>query len=201
MKKFIVATILMGILLFSNSILFAQKQPPKHKKEARTHKVQKHNKRVSNVRMLNYPRNRVVVVKKRQYRTIAALPVGHTTISFRGRNYFYDAGFYYNYIGNTYSLIAPPMGIRIKILPPNHHKIFINRVPHFYYMGAYYKQIGDEYEIVEPAVGTVVPELPADDVDEVTIDGLAFYEYDNVLYKSVVTESGVQYEVAGKVNP
>ncbi len=74
-------------------------------------------------------------------------------------------------------------------------------VPHFYYMGTYYRQNNnEEYETVEPAVGAIVPELPDHDVDEVTIDGKTFFEYDNVLYKSVVTNDGVQYEVVGKLD-
>lgn len=200
MKKYLVTSLVIGILLFFNCSIFAQKHPEKHNKNTKTHRVQKYNNKPSHVKAYKYPRNKVVVIKKRNIRTVAVLPVGHTTILFKGRNYFYDAGYYYNFVGNTYSLIAPPIGIRIKILPPDHKKIFINKVPHFYYMGVYYKQIDNEYQIVEPTIGTVVPELPTDNVEEITIDGNKYYEYDNFLFKAIVTENGVQYEVVGKLD-
>jgi len=73
-------------------------------------------------------------------------------------------------------------------------------VPHFYFMGTYYKQVNEEYETVQPAVGTIVPELPDHNVEEVTIDGKTYFEYDNILYKTVVIKSGVQYEVVGKLD-
>ena len=58
----------------------------------------------------------------------------------------------------------------------------------------------NEYEVVEPSVGTVVPELPENDVEVVTIDGETYYEFDDILYKPLVTKEGVQYEVVGRLD-
>ncbi len=66
-------------------------------------------------------------------------------------------------------------------------------------MGTYYREVGSEYEAVEPVVGTIVPELPEDNVDEITIDGQTYYEYDDMLYKAIVTSTGIEYEVVGKL--
>jgi Family of unknown function (DUF6515) len=146
-----------------------------------------------------YPRTNVKVVKQRNVNVVQTLPIGYSTVTFGGRNLYYHGGRYYNSVGNTYSVIAAPIGLRVKVLPVGHRRIFIGAVPHYYYGGVYYRQTGDEYEAVEPSVGTIVPELPTDNVEEVVIDGQTLYEYDNVLYKSIVTKRGVQYEVVGKL--
>lgn len=146
-----------------------------------------------------YSRVNVKIVKQRNVNVIQSLPIGYSTVTFGGRNLFYHGGRYYNAVGNSYSLIAAPIGLRVRILPIGYRRIFIGAVPHYYYGGVYYRQIGDEYEAVEPSVGTIVPELPTDNVEEVIIDGQTLYEYDNFLYKSIVTRKGVQYEVVGKL--
>jgi hypothetical protein len=46
----------------------------------------------------------------------------------------------------------------------------------------------------------VVPELPENDVEVVTIDGETYYEFDDILYKPLVTKEGVQYEVVGRLD-
>ena len=76
----------------------------------------------------------------------------------------------------------------------------MRRLPHYYYRGVYYRQVNNEYEVVEPSVGTVVPELPENDVEVVTIDGETYYEFDDILYKPLVTKEGVQYEVVGRLD-
>lgn len=144
-----------------------------------------------------FARTNLTIVRKRNVRVVQALPTGYSTIGFGGRNFFFHGGRYYNYVGNSYSMIAPPFGLRIRVLPVGYRRIFIGPIPHFYYGGVYYRQVGDEYETVQPAVGTIVPELPQDDIEEVTIDGQTLYEVDNILYKSVVTNDGNQYEVVG----
>lgn len=144
--------------------------------------------------------NQVYVVKEKRGRKVKVLPVGYSTVVYGGRDYYYHQGRFYNGYNGAYVAIAPPIGIHVRILPSGYRKIIIGGNPFFYFSGTYYRQIGDEYETVEPAKGTLVPELPMDDVEKVIIDGQTYYEYDKVLYKPVVTESGVQYEVAGQLD-
>jgi hypothetical protein len=115
-RGFIITLVICILALFTNN-LFAQKHPEKHRKVVKTTKVHRtyHNKKVKVVKVHKYPRNKVVVVHQRRVRTVPVLPEGHATIVFKGRNYYYHGGYYYNYFGNTYTVIAPPIGIRIKI--------------------------------------------------------------------------------------
>lgn len=57
-----------------------------------------------------------------------------------------------------------------------------------------------EYEIVDAPVGAVVEELPENNVEEITIDGQPYYEIDGMVYKTIDSENGKQYEVVGKLD-
>ena len=200
MNRNVITAVLMGFLFFYSDQIFAQR----HNNRNRNRKVVVVNNRrpVAHPRVVvvhQYPRNRVVIVKQRNVRIVKVLPVGYTTISYGGRNYYNQGGYFYNYYGGNYTIIAAPIGLRSRVLPIGYRRIFIGGAPRYYYRGVYYKQVNNEYETIEPSVGTIVPELPDVNVDEVTIDGKPYYEYDNMLYKSVNTESGVQYEVVSKI--
>jgi hypothetical protein len=147
-----------------------------------------------------FSKNRITVVKQRNVRMLQTLPDGYSSTIFGGRNFYHYGGRYYGYSGNMYSMVAAPIGIQMRLLPAGHRRIFIGGAPHFYYAGVYYREIGEnQYEVVKPTIGTIVPELPDENVEEVMLDGQVLYEYDNILYKSVVTKTGVQYEVVGKL--
>lgn len=200
MNRNVITAVLMGFLFFCSDQIFAQR--PHNRNRNRKVVVVNNRRPMANRRVVvvhQYPRNKVVVVKQRNVRIVKVLPVGYTTVPFGGRNYYNQGGYFYNYNGGNYTIIAAPIGIRSRVLPIGYRRIFIAGAPRYYYRGVYYKQVDKEYETIEPAVGTIVPELPDVNVDEVTIDGKPYYEYDNMLYKSVNTESGVQYEVVSKM--
>lgn len=146
-----------------------------------------------------YVRSRVVVVRPRRCRTVTVMPAGHMVIVHRGNNFYFDRGVYYRSLNGGYSVVAAPVGIRIRVLPVGFRRIIVANQVRYYYQGTYYQQVGEEYETLEPEIGSAVPELPEDNVDEVTLDGQTYYEYDNMLYKKIVTNEGVQYEVVGKL--
>lgn len=165
-----------------------------------TVKVNKPNNTSKIVSANRYPRNKVVVVKPRVVHTVKVLPVGYTQVFYGKRNYYCHGGYYYHYHNGIYRTIVPPFGFRIGFLPIGYRTVYINTLPHYYYRGIYYRQVNNEYEVVEPTVGTVVPELPENDVEVVTIDGETYYEFDDILYKTLVTKEGLQYEVVGKLD-
>lgn len=57
-----------------------------------------------------------------------------------------------------------------------------------------------EYEVVKPEKGMIVPQLPANNVETVWLHGVAYYLFDDVLYREIPTQTGIQYEVAGFIN-
>ncbi|MBI3235814.1 MAG: hypothetical protein HYZ42_17550 [Bacteroidetes bacterium] len=147
-----------------------------------------------------YPRNRAVIVKKRTYWSAPRMNAGHTKLIYNGRNYFYQNGRYYHYRNNNYIVIAPPSGIRLSILPIGYHRLLLGSSVYYYYFGTYYREVDHQYITIRPMIGSIVPELPEYNVDEITIDGVTYYEYDHMLYKPIVTSTGVQYEVISEFN-
>jgi hypothetical protein len=65
----------------------------------------------------------------------------------------------------------------------------------------YIKVEGSEsYKVVLPPKGTIVPSLP-DGAEKTQIDGITYFEYQGVLYKEVIIDQAVKYEVVGYTNP
>jgi len=205
MKKSITSILIITSLMFVVSFSFGQhKQHSNHNNNHYNHVNDNRKKKIvvtqnKPIRPNFYPRNKVIVVQKRNYRSYNVLPRGYKVIYHRGKKFHYHNGNYYSYYSNRYHIIPPPIGIRISILPVGYKQIFFAGIPYFYYRGAYYQKVNDNYETVAPSVGTIVPELPEDDVEKVTIDDNTYYEYDGVLYKQIPTETGLQYEVVGNL--
>jgi hypothetical protein len=175
---------------------FVQKHPH-HSKGHNGHN--KHHNHVKKAHPHHYYKKNRVVVKPRSFRPCGTLPIGYSTIVFRGKKHFYHNGHYYYHHANAYHFMPPPFGIRISVLPNGYHRVFFGTNPRFFYKGVYYKKIDNEYEVVEPEIGTIVPELPMDLIEEISINNETYYEYDNYLYKTKVTNDGVMYEVVGKL--
>ncbi|GEM_PF-1202782 len=191
-----ILVVIIGLALLISPQLYAQKghQHNGHKhNKSHTHGSGKkaHNHR--------YSRSRVVVVKHRRVNKVNKLPAGYRTYNLNGRKYYRHNGYYYHYVGGTYSIISSPRGLRVTVLPKGYRKVVIRNKPHFYYRGTYYVQAGKEYEVVEPKEGTVVSELPEYNVEEITIDEKTYFEIDNILYQPVSTEEGSQYKIVGKL--
>lgn len=93
------------------------------------------------------------------------------------------------------------VGTRVKALPVNRVVIYFNNLPFIYADGVYYREIAPtEYEVVKPEKGMIVPQLPANNVETVCLNGVTYYQFDDVLYREIPTQTGIQYEVAGFIN-
>jgi hypothetical protein len=157
--------------------------------------------RGGNREVRRYPRENTVIVTNRPERRITEIHEGHHRVTYRGIDYSYDNGRYYRVNNGAYIVTAPPRGIRVSIIPSGFLTLMVGTLPYYYYGGVYYREIAtDNYEVVDPPMGAIVPELPADDVRAVVIGGKTYFEYDNILYKTVVTSSGVQYKVIGTLD-
>lgn len=145
-------------------------------------------------------RRNVVVTRPQRVHTINRIDNTYTRYRHGGYDYSYRDGHYYRHGGGVYTRCGAPYGLRIRVIPTHYNRIVIGAVPYFYFGGIFYRQYESEYEVVQPPVGAIVPELPEYGVSEVTINGEIYYEYDNMLYKPVVTRDGVQYRVVGNMD-
>ena len=83
-------------------------------------------------------------------------------------------------------------------LPRYYVPVYYAGNPYYYSNGVFYVKVenSEGYKVVLPPVGTIVPSLP-NGAKETVIDGKIYYEYEDVIYKSVVIEETVKYEVVG----
>ncbi len=137
-------------------------------------------------------------VKKPQTKIVKRLPIRHKTVKHAGNTFHMNKGKYYRKLGSKYMMVPPPIGLRVAALPIGRIVFHFNSRPYYCYDGAIYSQVGDnQYEVVTPEIGMVVPELPEVNVREVSINNKIYFEYDDILYKQIPTQSGLQYEVIG----
>nr|WP_293294509.1 DUF6515 family protein [Allomuricauda sp.] len=70
--------------------------------------------------------------------------------------------------------------------------------PYYYSNGVFYVKIEDSegYRVILPPVGAIVSSLPIQ-AKETLIDGKNYYEYEDVIYKRIIIEENVKYEVVG----
>jgi len=194
MRKLFVMAVLLSIFVLIDGNIFAQnRQGNRGRNERKVVVVKKGHPH-------RYHRKNVVIVRKRNGRTLAVLPNGYATCVYKNNNYYYHGGFFYRNLNKEYHLIAPPFGLRMKVLPAGYRKIIMFGQPHYFYQGVFYKQVGNEYETVQPQVGTIVQEIPQEMAEQVQLDGISYYEIADFLYKPVQTPEGPQYEVAGQLD-
>ncbi len=177
------------------------KQPrARHKSVAAKSKIYASNNKVVKYKSVsNFSRTKVVVVKTRTYRTFNTLPYGHRRFRYGGFNYYHHAGFCYGYYNNSYRIRPFPRGFRISVLPIGYHTIIYQSTPRYYYAGTYYVKENNTYKTEAPEIGMIVPNLPEEDLEEVKMNYVTYYEYDDVLYKQIEKDGTMQYEVAGSL--
>ena len=92
--------------------------------------------------------------------------------------------------------VAYPVVVAPVPLPRYHVPVYHAGNPYYYSNGVFYVKVenSESYKVVLPPVGTIVPSLP-NGAKETVIDGKIYYEYEDVIYKSVIVEEKVKYEV------
>ncbi|WP_228238635.1 DUF6515 family protein [Allomuricauda sp. M10] len=94
--------------------------------------------------------------------------------------------------------VARPVVVAPVALPRYYAPVYYAGNPYYYANGVFYVRIeqSDSYKVVLPPVGTIVPNLP-DGAHMTIIDDREYYEFGDVIYKKVLVENLVKYEVVG----
>ncbi len=143
----------------------------------------------------------VTVVKNSKTKMVNKVPSKAVTVRVKGSDYYRNGSRYYKYVNSKYVLTMPPFGLRVSIIPALHTIFRFNNYNYYCADGVIYQATSnDQFEVVQPQVGMVLPELPVVNVSEVVIDGMVYFEFDNILYKQIPTTSGLQYEVIGTLS-
>jgi hypothetical protein len=86
---------------------------------------------------------------------VTALPPGNITVRFRGGDFWFHSGVWYQHVGPRYVVVRPPVGVIIPVLPPGYSVVYYSGVPYYYANDTYYVQQPTGYEVVAP------PDAPA----------------------------------------
>ena len=81
---------------------------------------------------------------------VNALPPGNIAIAFRGGNFWFHSGVWYQHVGPRYVVVRPPLGVTVPVLPPAYSVVYYGGVPYYYANDVYYVQQPSGYEVVAP---------------------------------------------------
>ena len=94
-----------------------------------------------------------------QYRpghTIDRFPDQYRRVPYRGHDYYYAGGYWYQPQGPRYVVVAPPYGVRVNYLPDYAQQLWVGSALFFVAAGTYYQYLEDsrEYVVVNPPVAS-----------------------------------------------
>ncbi len=94
--------------------------------------------------------------------------------------------------------VARPVVVAPVPLPRYYTPVYYAGNPYYYSDGVFYVRIeqSESYKVVVPPVGTIVPNLP-EGARVTIIDEREYFEYGEVIYKRILVENLVKYEVVG----
>ncbi|MFZ5523365.1 MAG: DUF6515 family protein [Pseudomonadota bacterium] len=95
------------------------------------------------------------------------LPKSHRVVPYRGRDYYYSSGIWYQRAGVSFSVVIPPFGIVVPVLPPDYTTVWVGADPYYYAGGVYYawRPGMSGYQVVEAPQDKKVyaePDVPAE---------------------------------------
>jgi hypothetical protein len=130
---------------------------------------------------------------------VATYPAGALMIRSAAHPFYFHNGIYYAARHNSYVVVRPALGLRIRVLPVGYRRIVVGPRVYFYYYGTFYSKAdnSEEYEVTAAPEGAIVDALP-EGYEVKTIDGNEYYELDGVYYAEVDDsnfEDGVGYKV------
>ena len=92
---------------------------------------------------------------------VAALPPGNIVVGFRGANFWFHSGVWYQHVGPNYVVVRPPVGVIVPVLPPAYSTVYYSGMPYYYANDVYYVQQPTGYEVVAPPEAPPAPPAPA----------------------------------------
>jgi len=92
---------------------------------------------------------------------VEILPPGNIAVRFRGGDFWFHSGVWYQHVGPRYVVVRPPVGVVVPVLPPAYSVVYYGGVPYYYANDIYYVQQPTGYEVVAPPPDQPVATAPA----------------------------------------
>jgi len=191
----------------------------KNRKVLPKHRVAKHKQKVRQaIVSRNLKDKRDKRFRKRAiYRTGARIhksPRNGRTLRFGGLSFIFSSGLYYQHLNNAYTVVRPPIGLKIRYLPNGFEDLFINGNHYYFYQGIYYIATGAYYQVVEEpfndTVSSSINQANKEQQNEefelgqrystlpegsqlVVINGDQYFKYQDIYFLPQSSDSSVDY--------
>ncbi len=110
--------------------------------------------------------------------------------------YYYDQGVFYVKSGEGYSVVAAPVGAKVKSLPSGYETVVIDeKTTNYYYGGAFYEKRSDGYVVVAPMAGAVVEHI-SEGGEEVKMGEQTYVKFGETYFQPIQENGKNMYEVA-----
>jgi len=129
-------------------------------------------------------------------------------LRFGGLSFIFSSGLYYRHINNGYTVVHPPVGLKIRYLPHGFEDVFINGIHYYFFHGIYYIANGVYYQVVdEPVIDETAYEIQKNDDFElgqrysslpegaqlIVINGEQYFKYQNIYFLPQSSDNNVDY--------
>jgi Family of unknown function (DUF6515) len=110
--------------------------------------------------------------------------------------YWYDEGTYYIKSDGGYTVVAAPLGAKIKTLPSGYETITLeDNTKNYYYGGTFYEKSSTGYTVVAPIAGSVVEHV-SEGAEEVKMGDITYLKMGETYYQPIQENGKDMYEVA-----
>jgi len=92
---------------------------------------------------------------------VTALPAHRSRVMYGGAHFYFSDGIWFRGDGRRFVVVAPPLGIGIRVLPHFYTNLWIGGVPYYYANNVYYTRSPQGYVVTEPPTGQAIIETPA----------------------------------------
>jgi biotin carboxyl carrier protein len=111
-------------------------------------------------------------------------------------SYYYDQGVFYLKGDGGYTVVAAPLGAKIKTLPSGYETVTIDDkgTKNYYYGGSFFEKISDGYKVVAPMAGTVVEHI-SEGGEEVKLGDVTYVKFGETYFQPIQENGKNMYEV------
>jgi biotin carboxyl carrier protein len=119
-----------------------------------------------------------------------------TALSNVASQYYYDQGVFYSKGDGGYTVVAAPIGAKIKTLPSGYETVTIDDkgTKNYYYGGTFYEKVSDGYKVVAPMAGTVVEHI-SEGGEEVKMGDVTYVKFGETYFQPIQENGKNMYEV------
>ena len=111
-------------------------------------------------------------------------------------DFYYDQGVFYVKGNGGYTVVAAPVGAKIKTLPSGYETVELDdKTTNYYYGGAFYEKRSDGYVVVAPMAGAVVEHI-SEGGEEVKLGDVTYVKFGETYFQPIHEDGKDKYEVA-----